>query len=120
MKVAVLGASPKQHRYSNMAVRKLKEHGITVIPVNPMHQEIEGLKVRRSLEDLSPGEVDTVTVYLGPSRSSLLSEQLLAVKPRRVIFNPGAENLALENILRENGVEVEEGCTLVMLAAGTF
>ena len=43
--VAVLGASPKRERYSNQAIRLLRDYGHTVLPVNPAQQEIEGLRV---------------------------------------------------------------------------
>jgi predicted CoA-binding protein len=39
---AVLGASIKRERYSNQALRMLREHGYRVIAVHPAHVEIEG------------------------------------------------------------------------------
>lgn len=120
MKVAVLGASPKADRYSNKAIRKLKEHGHDVIPVNPAHSEIEGLPAAGDLAAIEPGTIHTVSVYVGAARSSSLGPAFLALHPKRVIFNPGAENLILQQSLTESGVEVVEGCTLVMLSTGTF
>ena len=61
--------------------------------------------------------------YLGincPAHSTPLLAPLLALKPRRVIFNPGAENPALEDGLRAAGIEVEDACTLVLLRTGQF
>lgn len=43
LRVAVLGASTKPERYSNIAVYSLLEHGHEVIPVNPAHTEINGI-----------------------------------------------------------------------------
>lgn len=117
--VAVIGASPKPERYSNKAVRLLREHGHTVLPVNPAQAEIEGLPVTRSIDALPRG-VDTVTLYVSPAHSAPLLQPLLALQPRRVIFNPGAENPALEQGLREAGIAVEEACTLVLLRTGQF
>ncbi len=116
--VAVLGASPKPERYSNKAIRLLREHGHTVLPVNPAQREIEGLAVTARVEDLK--DVDTVTMYVSPAHSDSLLPGLLALKPRRVIFNPGAENPGLEKALQEAGIEVEEACTLVLLRTGQF
>lgn len=67
-----------------------------------------------------PGEADTITVYVNPSVSSGLEEAFLRARPRRVIFNPGAENPDLADRLREAGIEVEEACTLVLLNTGQF
>jgi uncharacterized protein len=117
--VAVLGASPKPARYSNKAIRLLREHGHTVIPVNPAQAEIEGLPVIARVEDL-PAGVDTVTVYVSPEHATALLPGLLLARPKRVIFNPGAENPALENELEKAGIAVEEACTLVLLRTGQF
>lgn len=117
--VAVLGASPKPERYSNKAIRLLREHGHTVIPVNPAQTHIEGLAAVATI-DAVPVSVDTVTMYVSPAHSGPLLPGLLALHPRRVIFNPGAENPALENELRKAGIVVEDACTLVLLRTGQF
>jgi uncharacterized protein len=116
--VAVLGASPKRERYSNQAVRLLREYGHTVLPVNPAQAEIEGLPVVASLDALP--DVDTVTVYVSPAHSAALLPGLLKLAPKRVIFNPGAENPALEQALKKAGITVEEACTLVLLRTQQF
>ena len=118
--VAVLGASPKTERYSNKAIRLLREYGHTVLPVNPAQQEIEGLRVVASLDALPHGSVDTVTMYVSPQHSASLLPGLLRLKPKRVIFNPGAENPALERELEKAGITVEEACTLVMLRTNQY
>lgn len=119
MNVCVLGASHKPERYSYKALMMLEEHGHKVFPVHPALDEIEGRKVWPSLEAL-PEPVDTVTLYLSAANSDKLADQLLACAPRRVIFNPGAENPALADRLREAGCEPVEACTLVMLRMGQF
>ncbi len=118
-RVAVVGASPKTWRYSNRAIRMLQAHGHTPVPVSPSGQDVEGLPGFRTLRDIRDA-IDTVTLYVSAERQAAIAEDLLVVKPRRVIFNPGAENPALEQRLREAGVEVVEECTLVMLATGEF
>ncbi len=120
MNVAVLGASPKRDRYSNQAVRLLVEHGHDVVPVHPAHRSIEGLPAVARLDDLAPGSVDTVTMYVGSGRSASLGPALIRLAPRRVIFNPGAENPALEARLEEAGIEAVDACTLVLLRTGQF
>lgn len=117
--VAVLGASRKPERYSNQAIRLLRTCGHTVIPVNPAQTEIEGLVVVPDVNSLPPN-IDTVTMYLSPAHSAGLLPALLALRPKRVIFNPGAENPALEHGLEEAGIRVEEACTLVLLRTGQF
>ena len=90
MKVAVIGASNKQHRYSYQAVMLLKEKGYEVFPVHQRIEEIEGVKVYQSIQDIDD-EIDTVTMYVGAKISEGIAEDILAKNPKRIIFNPGAE-----------------------------
>ncbi len=117
--VAVLGASPKPDRYAYRAIEMLREYGHRPIPVNPAFSEILGQKCYASIAAV-PEKLDTATMYLGKVRSDALIDEILRVHPRRIIFNPGAENPDLAAQARERGIEVIEGCTLVMLRSGTF
>ena len=117
--VVVLGASNKPERYANKALKLLRQHGHTVVPVHPQLSEIDGINVLPSLNAISAG-VDTVTMYIGPARSVALVEDLLALKPKRVIFNPGSESELVAQRLREAGIPFEEACTLVLLNTDQF
>lgn len=117
--VVVLGASPKPARYANQAVRKLLAGGYRVTPVHPRWQEIEGLEVVPSLAQVGRA-VQTLTLYVGPGQSAAMAEELVALEPERVIFNPGTESQQLQQILDDVGIPWLEGCTLVMLQIGTF
>jgi predicted CoA-binding protein len=117
--VAIVGASPKPGRYAFKAMELLSEYGHTPIPVNPAYHEILGQTCYPRL-GATPKPIDTVTLYHGSARSNPLIEEILSVEPRRIIMNPGAENETLAEKGRERGIEVIEGCTLVMLRTGTF
>ena len=118
-RVVVLGASPKPHRYAFKAMQMLREHGHQPIPVNPAFDEVQGEKCYPTVTDV-PGPIDTLTVYVGKKRSNQLIEAITNAAPHRIILNPGAENEALQNAAEKRGIEVVEGCTLVMLTIGTF
>jgi hypothetical protein len=118
-KVAVLGASTKEERYSNRAVKMLVEHGHVPIPVHPSGEAVHGVTTRKSLDDITES-IDTLTVYVSPNISSRALDSILKLKPRRVIFNPGAENEELAAKLEVAGVEVLRACTLVMLRTEQF
>lgn len=117
--VVVLGASPKEDRYSNQAVHLLAEHGHHVIPVNPAFENIGGLPTAHKLSDIND-KIDTITLYVNEKVSTSQIDDILALKPKRVIFNPGAENSSLRECLKEKGIITEEACTLVMLKTGQF
>jgi predicted CoA-binding protein len=118
-RTVIVGASDKPDRYSNMAQLLLREHDHEVVPVHPKLASIAGVPVVADLSQIS-GPVDTVTMYVGAAISSGLADKLIALKPRRVIFNPGAENPALATQLETAGVVVEEACTLVLLRVGQY
>jgi predicted CoA-binding protein len=117
--VVILGASDNPSRYSNKALRLLQDFGHKPLPVHPQLREILGYKVYSSLTEV-PGPVDTLTMYVNPGVSSDLKEDILKLKPKRVIFNPGSENAPLAEELKMAGVDVVENCTLVMLRSGSF
>jgi predicted CoA-binding protein len=117
--VVVLGASNKPQRFSNMAIKKLLQHGHKVIPIHPRLEEIEGVPVIDRLDDVGE-KIDTLTLYIGPQRIQPLIDKIVALHPKRVIFNPGTESVALENRLTEHNIPYVRACTLVMLDSGEF
>ncbi len=118
-RVVVLGASPKTWRYSNQALRLLAEQGYQVLPVHPKLDRIEGLTVTRDLKAIHE-RIHTLTVYLGPERSSRLIGAIVRLKPGRVILNPGTESEALQTQLHEHRIPFLHACTRVMLRTGQF
>jgi uncharacterized protein len=117
--VAVLGASAKRDRYSNQAVRLLKEHGYKVIPVHQTLSVIEDLPVANRLDAIAE-PVDTLSMYVGPERSRLMADEIVALNPKRVIFNPGTESPELETRLDKACIRWLNACTLLLLRSGQF
>lgn len=113
----VLGASAKVERYSNKAVESLSRHRFDVIPINPTGVEIHGIESVKSLDELDTG-VDILTMYVNAKRSADMTDEILRLRPAKVIFNPGAENNELAAKLAENNIETENACTLVLLNTG--
>jgi len=118
-RVVVLGASPKPSRYSFHAVALLARGGYQVIPVHPKAHRIEQIPVVASLRDV-PQPVHTLTLYLGKERSKDMIDDILALGPGRVIFNPGSESHQLEHALTSARIPHERACTLVLLRTGQF
>lgn len=115
----IIGASSKPDRYANRAQRMLKEHDHTTIPVNPIEEKILGDPVYKQPADYQ-GELDTVTLYVRPERLEPIVSDLISLKPKRVIFNPGTEDPKLETQFSKAGIEVVEACTLVLLSTGHY
>lgn len=118
-KVVVLGASPKAGRFAYKALIKLKKNGYEVLPVHPKAEEIDGTKVFSALTDIK-SDIDTVTLYVGPERMINMVEDVCALKPHRIIFNPGTESDDIQQQFERVGIECVRDCTLIMLDKNRF
>ncbi|MBL4624677.1 MAG: CoA-binding protein [Flavobacteriales bacterium] len=113
----VLGASTKVGRYSNKAMFMLKEKGHNVVAVGNWEGTAYDIEI---VKEMPTRGIDTVTMYLGAKNQKPYYDQLLSLKPRRIIFNPGAENAELADLAAQNSIQVEEACTLVLLSIGNY
>jgi predicted CoA-binding protein len=116
----VLGASLKPERYSHLAILALKQSNIPVLAIGLRSGDVNGIQIHTEWDELPQQNIDTVTLYLGESSQQAHYRQILEAKPRRIIFNPGAENPALMELAEKAGIETLEACTLVMLRTGQF
>ena len=114
----VLGASPDTYRYSYLAVQRLVEKGIPVFPIGIREGEIQGVDIIIGKPSLS--DVHTVTIYLNVQNQKEYYDYIINLKPKRIIFNPGAENIELMKIAEEAGIETKFECTLVLLSIGSY
>ncbi len=114
----VLGASPNTERYSNLAVKQLRQHGHSVVAIGVKEGKIGDVDIIREHPPLQ--DVETVTLYLNPQRQPEYYNYILSLKPKRIIFNPGTENDELESLASANNIESIEACTLVMLSTGQY
>lgn len=117
-KTLVFGASLNPNRYSYLAINKLLGKQIETVAFGPKKGEVSGVEIRSSLESFE--NIHSITLYLNKIRQKEYYEQIVQIKPKRVIFNPGTENLEFYEILRDNGIEVEVACTLVLLATDQY
>lgn len=114
----VMGASVKEARYSNMAMRSLRKHGQPVIAVGLREGLVEDVPIVKAIP--ADANVHTVTMYINAHNQQAWQERILALKPMRIIFNPGAENPAFARKAEAQGIEVLEACTLVLLSTGQY
>lgn len=117
-KTLVIGASENPHRYANRAALSLIRHGHSVELIGLRTGQIGGRLIQTGQPELSG--IDTVTMYVGARNQPMYYDYIKRLKPRRVIFNPGAENPPFEAELRQAGIEPVDACTLVMLSVGTY
>lgn len=115
----ILGASTNEERYSHKAFYKLRAADHPVYALGFREGTLEDTSIYTE-HQASWNDIDTVTLYLGPARQKSYYYYLLTLKPRRIIFNPGTENVEFEKRLRDAGIETEQSCTLVLLATNQY
>lgn len=117
-KTLVMGASTDPGRYSYKAIKMLQRYGHPVVAVGKKADELDGVKIEK--EHVEFDDVDTVTLYLNPMNQRQYYDYIVGLYPKRVIFNPGTENPELYTLLRQNDIEIEVACTLVMLSINQY
>ena len=65
-------------------------------------------------------DVHTVSLYLNPQRQEQYLDFIFSLNPKRVLFNPGAENPVLATKLTQEGIAWESVCTLVLLSTNQY
>ncbi|MEQ6124721.1 CoA-binding protein [Pseudotenacibaculum sp. MALMAid0570] len=117
-KTLVLGASLNESRYSNIAIRRLREKNIPVVAFGLREGVVDDVTIDIARKEYK--DVDTITLYLNPKRQQEYYDYILTLKPKRVIFNPGTENIELIKLLNEKRIETEVACTLVLLKINQY
>lgn len=117
-KTLVLGASDRPDRYSYLAINRLRGKGHPVVAIGQRRSKVGDVEIGTE-KNVFPG-VDTVTLYLNPVRQKEYYDYILSLQPKRIIFNPGAENPELSTLAQSNGIQPLEACTLVLLSTGQF
>jgi len=113
-KTLVLGASTNEERYSYLAVKKLLKYGFPVCAIGLREGEIDGVKIQ--LPGTPFENIHTVTIYVGAKNQQPYYDYIISLAPKRVIFNPGTQNVDFEKKLRDAGIHVTHACTLIMLS----
>ena len=117
-KTLVLGASANPARYSFLAINSLRKHQHPVAAIGRKEGKVLDVDIITKKEALDP--VDTVTLYLNATHQKEYYDYILSLHPKRIIFNPGAENEELYDLAKKNGIQPLEACTLVLLSTGQY
>lgn len=114
----VIGATNRPEKYAYLAVKSLQKHGHLVKALGIRHDYIDDVEIQTERTLFT--DIDTVTLYINPTKQIDYYDYILQLKPKRVIFNPGTENEAFYPMLLAHGIRFEEACTLVLLSTGQY
>ncbi|UAY52492.1 CoA-binding protein [Ferruginibacter albus] len=117
-KTLVIGASENPARYSFLAVNKLAVNQHPVVAIGKKKGRIGSVEIETEKQPFD--NIDTVTLYLNPDHQKQYYDYILSLHPKRIIFNPGAENIELYELAQKNNIQPQEACTLVLLSTGQY
>ncbi|MEP1095436.1 MAG: CoA-binding protein [Cyclobacteriaceae bacterium] len=103
--IAIVGLSDKPQRASNFVGSYLKSEGYTIIPVNPMKEEILGEKSYPDLKSI-PGKVDIVDIFRKPQDCYAIVEEAIEIGAKAVWMQLTIANRDAAALARENGLDV--------------
>lgn|SRR5689334_22170427 len=117
-KTLVLGASDDPSRYSYLALNQLRAKGHPVEAIGKKKARVGDIEIETEAKAVE--SIDTVTLYLNRYNQKQYYDYILSLHPKRIIFNPGAENEELEKLAEQNGIRPMHACTLVLLSTGQY
>src|SRR5665647_1864553 len=117
-KTLVLGASPNPARYSYLAINQLRNKGHDVVALGRRNGKVSDVDIATEQKPID--NLDTVTLYLNAGNQKLYYNYIFSQNPKRIIFNPGAENEELAAMAKEKGILPQQACTLVLLSTGQY
>jgi predicted CoA-binding protein len=117
-KTLVLGASANPERYSYLAVNRLRKNGHPVVAIGKNKLRVADVDIDTEKKPFD--DIDTVTIYLNPANQKEYYDYIISLRPKRLIFNPGAENDELFDLAKQHHIQPQEACTLVLLSTGQF
>lgn len=117
-KTLVLGASDNPSRYSYLAIKMLQQYEHPVVAIGRKATTVSGIKIETGCIPFT--DVDTITLYLNPANQVPYYDYILSLKPKRILFNPGTENVELEELAEKHHIKTLNACTLVLLSTSQY
>ena len=111
-KYAVIGASKNENKYGYKIIKSLKERDIFVVPVNPKENEILEIKCFKNVEEINY-DINILIFVTQPEISEKIVRNLK--KTYKILwFQPGSENLEIENFCTKNKINfITNQCVLI-------
>jgi hypothetical protein len=114
-RIAVVGLSDNPSRPSWGVASYLRSAGKEIIPVNPTHSTVMGVKCYATLEEV-PGPVDVVDVFRRAEFCPEVVRSAVKIGAKGVWLQSGIVSAEAEAIAREAGIDfVQDRCLKVEL-----
>jgi len=103
--IAVVGASPKPGRDSGTIASFLAAKGYAVFPVNPVYQEVLGMKCYPDLTSIG-SPVDIVDIFRKPDEVMPIIDEAIATGAKTVWMQLGVVNAEAAKKAEQAGIQV--------------
>jgi len=117
-KTLIIGATTKPEKAAFKAIEMLVAKGHSVLALGQNSGEVAGIKI--NTKAIPVKNIDTISLYINPSRQRDYYNYIVETKPKRVLFNPGTENPEFYQLLELNNIKFEAACTLVLLTLNKY
>jgi len=104
--IAVVGMSPKPERPSHYVSMYMKEHGYTIIPVNPGQTQNAGETCYPSLLEI-PYKIDVVDVFRRPEHVLPIAELAVKISAKALWLQ--------DDVINEEAAEIAERAGLLVV-----
>ena len=112
-RIAVVGLSDDPSRPSYQIASYLLGEGYEVVPVNPTHATVMGLKSYPSLKGI-PGAVDVVNVFRRPEFCADIARDAIAIGAKGVWLQSGVRNDEARKLAQSAGIDfVQDRCIMI-------
>ncbi|HMB96402.1 MAG TPA: CoA-binding protein [Tepidisphaeraceae bacterium] len=112
-RIAIVGLSIDSSKASHRVASYLKKMGKNIVPVNPNHESVMGLKCYRSLEEV-PGEIDLVDVFRPAEDCTEVIRSAINKSVKGIWLQLGIKCEQGRQLAKEAGINyVEDRCLMV-------
>ena len=113
--VAVIGVSGSGKGFGYAVYKNLRARGLTVYPVNPTAETIDGEPCFRNISTL-PQRVEGIVLVVPPEVTELVVHEAAIVGIKQVWMQQGAESEQAITFCQERGITVISGECIMMFA----
>ena len=112
-RIAIVGLSDDPSRVSYQIGSYLRAAGFTIVPVNPTHETVMGMKSYPRLQDV-PGEIDLVNVFRRSEFCADVTRDAIEKGAKGVWLQSGVQNEEAKKLAGAAGIDfVQNRCIMV-------
>ncbi|MFW6030529.1 MAG: CoA-binding protein [Halanaerobiales bacterium] len=114
-KWAVVGATIKEDRFGYKIVKRLKDRGYQVYPVNPKFDQVAGIDCYNSISDIDD-KIDVVDIVVNPKVGIKVMQEIKEKDINYVWLQPGTRSDEIREFAEKEDIQIIEDCIYAALS----